>query len=473
MSKVLMVGLLSPVPTVNPRESRDRVSNLVIHQIYESPYAPPKGDGTAVPVLFDGPLTAEPSVGGQQVLSAAVRSGVTFSDGTTMTAGHVAASLDRAEHVRQQARTEARANRVFFTLATPNPRFDLALTLSACSVTREVGGRVLGTGPFMLAPGSPLDAPRLVRNPRYREPVAIDEIVFVVYPPNADGRPEALLKALAKGDVDFTDMLSRTDATEATGVRKAFQPANSTAILYFNVDSPALAKKETRRGLALALDRMALTEVSYTNALAFTASNMLPPSMGAGWDGFTHDLNKSQALLGAAGARPTSTLRLLRVWAPRPYLPQPRKVSERIVEQLAKVGVTVEVVTPQSADDFFRHGKRGDYDMLLGGWIADTPDPADFFEANLRSDRIPGLASTGTAAVNYGRIKSPEIDAALKRFRENPSPGNRAAVLGLVTEEAPLVPLMHGPTVVVSAWRMKNIEISPLGAATFASVSLD
>jgi len=249
----------------------------------------------------------------------------------------VAASLERAALIRSVARIEAKGDRVVFQLQSPNPRFDLLLTLHQAAISLQKGTSLLGTGPFMPAPGATLENLRLVRNPKHRNKVAIDEIVFSEYPPAADGRPQALLEAIAKGEVDFTSMLSRTDAGTVSGMRKIFQPANSTAILFFNVDRPALQDAEVRRALAMGIDRMAVAQLSYTNALAFVASGLLPPLMGAFRDEIPYDMAKAKAALEANPSRPTR-LNLMTVWSPRPYLPNPRPVAELIAKQHRDAG---------------------------------------------------------------------------------------------------------------------------------------
>ena len=65
------------------------------------------------------------------------------------------------------------------------------------------------------------------------------------------------------------------------------------------------------------------------------------------------------------------------------------------------------------------------------------------------------------------------MDEALRRFRQDPTPENRAAVLQIVAREVPLLPLMYGPTVVVSAWRIKNVDVSPLGVPHFEHFDID
>ena len=468
--KTLRVGIVARVPTLDPRQARDLVSTLAVQQIFETAYAVPRGEGAAPPVLFTGPLVEEAA--GRR--SAAVRPGILFSDGSALTAAVIATSLNKVEALREQAHIEAAGDRVAFTLRKPNPRFDLALTLNHSAIVLEKDGKQLGTGAFIAAPGSTLDALRLVRNPHYRARPALDEIAFTIYPPTQDGRPEALIRAIEGGEVDFTTMLSRTDAGEAKGVRKAFQPSNSTASLYFNTERPELRSAEVRRALALAVDRIKVTEVSYANALAFSATSLLPPMMGVFRDGISADPDKARALFAAAPPPRPSRLRLLTVWAPRPYVPHPRPVAEAIARQLAPLGIQLEIVTPRNSDEFFRACERGDYDMVLGGWIADTPDPADFLESNLHSEHIQSpTAGRGIGHINLARFRSPVMDVALRRFREDPTPENRSAVLQMVTREVPLLPLMYGPTVVVSAWRVKNVDVSPLGVPHFENFDID
>ena len=466
--KVLRVGLLTRISTMNPREAWELVSTLVVAQVYDTPYAVPRVDGPADPVLLE-PLVAE-SRAGAGVFSARVRPGITFSDGTPLTPALLAASLSRVDALKDQASVEAKDDKVVFTLKVVNPRFDLLLTLIQCGVVLEKGGKLLGTGPYVPAPGASLDDMRLVRNPHYRAAAPIDEIAFKVYPPNADGRPEQLVAAINAGEVDFTNMLSRTDAGTLGGVRKVFQPSNSTAILYFNVEKPELADARVRRALAHAVNRLAIADVSYSNALAFAASGLLPPTMGQFRDDLEFDLARAKSLLASAPVKPTR-LNLVRVWAPRPYLPNPQPVAEAVAKQLGELGIDVKITVPRVSDDFFKACERGDYDMVLSGWIADTPDPADFLEANLRSDRVQSHASV--PSVNRSRLKSPAMDAALVTFRQDPSATHRDAILKILNDEAPLVPLMYGPTVVITSWKVKSLEVSPMGVPSFATADLD
>lgn len=462
--KVLRVGMLSAVHELDPRRTQELGSVLVLSQVFEPPYSLPTEDRPPEPLVFATPL--EPVAA--DVVAASVRRGLRFSDGTPVTAELAARSLASTEVVSRAAEVAAQGDRVTFRLRRPNARFDLVLAQSYASVILEKDGRLHGTGPFMVAEPPTAEGLRLVRNPHHDRPVALDEVRFRVYP-----GPAELAAAVEAGEVDFTPALSRDDVARLREARKLFLPGASTAILYMNCERPWLAAADVRRAIAFAVDRLEVTKTSYSNALAFTASSLLPPMMGSFRDGLAPNPERARELLRGSGVALPPRLRLLLVWGPRPYLPQPKTAAGVIARQLAEVGLTVEVVPTADVDEYNRKVRSGDYDLLLSGWIADTLDPADYLEGNLSSELVPTLDSPLVNRANRSRWRSAAMDAALARYREQRSEEARAAVLRLIAEEVPLVPLMYGPTVVVHSWRVQNFEPSPLGLPNLATVDVE
>src|ERR1044072_639490 len=314
--KVLRVGVLSPVRALDPRDAQDMVSVFFLTQVFETPYLqPPDADTPPRPLLFDGPLRREEAPTGypeRPIFSGRVRAGVKFSDGTPLLAEHVAASLNRAEGFLTHAKARAAGDRVFFDLARPHPRFALLLSNHFCSVVlergqSENGQERLGTGAYVLAPDATPEAMRLVRNPHFRGEPAIDEVVFVYYQPGAGDSHEALIAALESGHVHYSYALSRDDVGKLQKVRKHFQPGISTCSLFFDTERPHLRDPRVRRALAMAIDRGEIARISYENALAFTATSLLPPLMGSFRDGIRTNLEAARELLreaADAGAPP-------------------------------------------------------------------------------------------------------------------------------------------------------------------------
>lgn len=471
--KTLKVGIQTPIQTLDPREAQDSVSVFALLQIYETPFRYPGGDRPPEPVLFEGPLRAGNGEG--TLFRGRVRSGIRFSDGSSLTADRLVDSLSRSQELGRQTRIRAEGDEVVFDLERPNPRFDLVLTQAYTAVALEADGELLGTGPYVRAPDSTDRRLRLTRNPRFHGEAAIDEVIFQYHPSDPHGRPTALLEALETGEVDFSDALSREEVKELTSVRKWFKPGASTTSLYFNVQRSYLSSERIRRALALAIDRSELTKISYENALAFTATSLLPPVMGSWRDGLSHRPDRARNLLADSGIELPPRLRLLTVWGPRPYLPYPRRTGEMIGDQLAtNLGIDgVDVRTSENGNDYYVQGCEGSFDLVLGGWIADTPDPADFLEANLASGNIPERGKSPAIRMNMGHWEDPETDEALRRFRRRPSEETEKTVLRLVAEKVPLFPIMYGPTIAVHSYRLQGFEPTAIGFPRFSELDVN
>lgn len=454
--KILRVGFLTSVLHLEPALAHDVESSFVLRHIFEAPFDTVYGGTEVEPRLLRGPLEAY-----GESLAAELRDDLFFSDGMPLTAAHVADSLNRAALVTAQAQVRAEGTRLIFTLARPNARFDLVLSHFECSVARRAEGRLLGSGPYMLAPDSTPTLVRLVRNPHRHTAAPIEEVHFRAYLPDADGRATALLAALEDGSVDLTLSLGRQDIEAARNVRKAILPGVSTAVLFFNCDSPRLRDARVRRALARAVNRFEIARSSYANPLAFTAASLTPRQLGVAEDALVYDFARAVAELAAPGVARPERLEMLLVWAPRPYLPYPRKVARLVAEQLGRLGVEVNVREPASSAEFRDAVMRGAYDLALSGWVADTLDPHDFLEALLHSDRIR-RPDNSSVACNLSRLRSPEMDAALEQFRGRRDPACLQAVVELLDREAPLVPLMYGPAASARSYRVRHFKPWPL-----------
>jgi len=469
-SKIVRVGVLSGISKLDPREAVDNISGMVLGQIFEAPYAIAAGETQVHPQLFE-PLRAE----GRLQFSAGIVPGVRFSDGTPLTADLAVRSLRGAKVLLNKATIEVRGERVWFTLAAPNPRFDLTLTQGNTAIVLDRGTQLLGTGAFMFEHRPNLrvlqtaTSIRLIRNPHHAGKSSVDEIDFRVCPADDDGTPRSLVNALRHGEVDLTTALTMADVSgnQIAGIAPSLQPGNSTGILFFNCERRILASAQVRRGIALALDLHDLTSRSFDkNPAAFLAPNLLPPMMGRVTGVPATDRDEARRILDASGAKP-GRLTLLVPWAPRPYMPKPLPLAIGVLKQLAEIGIAVELRETKSSEEFFGDLVRGNYDLALAGWIADTPDPADFFEALLWSKMCEGDNHS-----NHSRWKNAAMDAALARFREDPSEEHKREIHRMVREEAPLVPLIYGQAVVVHSRKMRNVTVSATGVLTLSGVTI-
>ncbi len=457
---------------MDPRQAGDTITALVLEQIFETPYTVTP-QGTIEPWLFAEKLR-EDRGGDRPVYSAAVRQGIVFSDGTPLTAELAAASLAKTKALFGRTKVSALNDRVVFTMSGPSPRFDMVLTQWNTAIVLERGTNFLGTGPYVLAPGSTLDnikragVSHLERNARYWGKAHIDDLLFAIYPAEADGTPLKLIDAAKRGDIDLTLNLSVNEVAKygISGYQPMQLPSNSTSILYFNSQKPPLTDATLRRALQHAIDTTPIAQINYErNHLAFTAADIIPPLMGKAVGSLER---RDRELLRKFPNKPPR-LTLVVPWTPRPYILKPLLSAEEIARQLGAYGIVVELIVTKSAEDFFSTLARGEYDMALAGWVADNPDPAEFYESLLHSAQV---STKNQYLSNLARWNKPAMDAALVAYRADPSIANRKAITDMIEQEAILVPLVYGASTAIRSRKVKNVNITPANHLPFADVEL-
>lgn len=470
-TKTIRAGVLGTINELDPRKAVDYVSGLILDQIFDTPYVT-TDQAVTRPSLFET-LRAESATG--MLYSAAVRPGIAFSDGTPLTADLAARSLHGSTALSRKAVIDVRGDRVWFMLSSPNPRLDLTLTHSSCAIVIEKSLQLLGTGPFMFPERPNLrllqkaTSLRLIRNPQYHGTSGIDEIEFQVLPPDGDGTPRSLVEALRSGAIDLTTALSASDLSvwKIAGVAPVTRPSNSTALLFMNSGHTLLASSPARKGIASAIDVLEIASQCYgRNPAAFIATTVLPPAMGRNGGVPRNATGEAARLLEQAGLF-RAHLTLLVPWAPRPYLPKPIAVAQIIQKQLLAVGVVISLIETKTSDDYFARLSGGRFHMALGGWIADTPDPADYFEALLSSHVIGN-----TVFSNHCRWNDARTDDLLGRFRVDPSDANRREIEQLIADETPFLPLIYGQSSIVHTRRVRDVTLTPTGSIPLAGLTV-
>lgn len=469
-SRTLRIGVLANVGTLDPRELGDTITGLVLGQIFEMAYRVTPSGGIE-PHLFAEMLREERS-GPQPVYSAAVREGIVFSDGTPLTAQLAAASLAKAGALRGRATVAARDGRVQFTMSGPSPRFENVLTQWNCGIVLEKNGSLYGTGPYQFPNPVSMQALRdarelrLVRNPRYHGTAIAEELIFAIYPPEADGTPARLIESAKQGQIDVTLHLAAQDLIRngITGYQPMMQPGNSTGFLFLNCEKPMFRDASLRRAFRDAINPVPIAEANYEkNHFAFLAGDIIPLLMAKPTGAAPA---RDRELLRKHPAKP-ARIQMVMPWAPRPYLPKPAASAQEITKQLAAYGINVQFKQPRNSEETFRILAGGDYDVGLGGWVADNPDPTEFYESLLSSAQV---SRNGQYLTNLARWSDPATDAALAGFRVDPSPANRKVITDLIESQAMMVPLIYGASTAIRARRVRDFHITPSGHVSFGEV---
>jgi peptide/nickel transport system substrate-binding protein len=139
--------------------------------------------------------------------------------------------------------------------------------------------------------------------------------------------------------------------------------------------------------------------------------------------------------------------------------PTYRDIAAAIAHQLAELGVTAEL-RQYPSNEIFPAVTSGNFDLALFSWYS-TPSPVS------GATEIYGSPLGANARQNYGRVASPEIDAALAAGNAELDDGRRAAIGNqidrLIWAEAHSVMLFAWPGAVAV-----RTELANFGASGFA-----
>jgi ABC-type transport system substrate-binding protein len=470
----LNVGILYPVKSFDLDQNSDFHNLDTLRLIYQTAFeAQESSTAFPTPVIFENQLEIEKEASGSEgtVLYGVVRKGIKFSDGTELTAKHVADSLSNTSLVSEQADVECDGDKVRFRLKRLDPLFSLVLTNLITAIKTKAGRKMIGTGPYMPAPNQVMGKSevRLIKNPHYAGETYIPEICFRVYPLDSDGQPTALFEAVENGDVDLTTCLSVESAQKIKSALKIVKPGTSTATLFFNVARSPMDNVDLRKAISLVIDRKYLSKLFYQSSLTLTANNLLPPMIGRmPPDMLFPNINQAKNLVAEKNINVSTPLKMVVVPGPRPYLPNPGKAAEYIKTQLQEnLGIEVDICQSASFQDYYRYTSVNDYHMVLGGFIADTPNPADYLEAHLSSDYIASATHGALNNSNLSRMDNAEMDKAIQDLRIQPANEKRLrAVSDIIKRELPLMPLLYGPSVLVHSRELTGF--TPNFDSTFA-----
>jgi peptide/nickel transport system substrate-binding protein len=461
-----VVGTLADPVSLDPHRATDLVSAAVTSNVCE-PLVRVTADGSR----HEAALATTWATVDNRHWTFTLRPGVRFHDGTPFDAEAVVANLEDLRRHRGFAVQAERVGPLVVALTLERPNAALLATLSqaffAIQSPRQLRARetspLSGTGPFRLGEVRPGEVV-LHANPGYwRGAPRLARVIYRRYPDE-----DALRGALLRREVDVTFSLGLAQADRlrsASDVVLHAQTGLNLAFLSLNNERGPLRDRRVRQAIARAIDRPALV-ARLLGGQGEPAHNPLPPSLW-GYARRTKELvldrTVARRLLREAGRSGGFTVSFAVADAPRPYNPTPLALAAQVAEDLSNVGIRSQMVRVPSWSDLVERVRRGDYDLAVMGWQADTTDPNDFLSALLASDSI------GTT--NRSRYRSAEMDGLLKQGRRERDQRGRAVAYGaaqaLFQRDMPWVPLYH--VAVLTAYRraLRGLVIDPTGTLRF------
>ena len=458
----LVVGTLADPASLEPHRATDIVAAQIVANVCETLVRVRPGS-----LRPEGVLATTWASPDQRVWTFTLRKGVRFHDGASLDADVVVGNL---EHLRRERAFPGRAERigphvVQITLDRANAA--LLSTLSQPFFAMQSPGRLqgpgselpVGTGPFRLASARPGLVELVAFDEHWAGAPRVRRLLFRRFPDEG-----ALARALVTGEADVSSAIGpdRADMLRAdANVMLDSQTGLNLIYLALNNERAPFQDARVRRALSRAIDRPSLVR-EVLGGHAEPAHTALPPTL------FGHDTHARELVLDREAARrllaaarvPEGFLTTLTVSrAPRPYLLDPLRVAARLRDDLAAVGLTVRLREVATWTEHVDLTSRGDFDMALLGWQADTLDPNDFLTALLDSGSI------GTT--NRSRYLSPAMDGLLKRARMDSAPGTRLAHYRLAQElfqqDMPFVPLYHSSVFTAHRREVRGLVIGPTG----------
>ncbi|WP_406864240.1 ABC transporter substrate-binding protein [Streptomyces sp. HUAS MG47] len=416
-----------------------------------------------------------------------LRSGVTFHDGTTLTADDVVASLKRQQDpatgspwgsaFKNVAAIEKTGPlEVTIRLTKPDVLFHELLAaspgtvVSAASLTKagkDYGtpkGELNCTGPFALDRWTQGDSITLKKHPAYWDKSLAPKSAAVrfTFVEDAAARANAFLSGTADGGymVPSSSLAQLRTSGKGTVLFGPNTAAANLAVLDFH---GTLGDLRVRKALSLSLDRENIVNAaaggvgSPAKAPAARGAWALAPERTAAlYDTLpepAYDIAQAKKLVREAGAiGRTVTL------ATSSLAPEISVVANAVQAAGRRIGLDVKL-KPVSAEAyssiFVDPNARKGLDLVITNGYDNTPDPLEFYQ----------YLRTGDFG-NYGNWSDPAFDAAFDRANAEPDPAKRAGLTAelqrIALAELPVVPVYEAP---YSVFLGKRITGAPTGIA--------
>jgi ABC-type transport system substrate-binding protein len=402
-----------------------------------------------------------------------LREGVLFHDGAELTAADIKRSVERTLapetpcpapafyasiagfEAFHEGIKDAAGNRVFAphldgvvvdgryalhidlsqTDATFLPVMTLAFMAPLCQsagskYAREWGNRACGTGPFRLAEWQAAREITLVRHDGYFEPGVpyLDKVRWFLLMPSLTQRFK-----FEDGELDHVRELRLPDLiyyrTDPVWKRLGqWEAPKGTSGVFFNTQMAPFDNVEFRRAFVAAIDWSKIADAKPEQVVV--ATQMVPPAV-PGYDptfqGQRYDPAAALEHMKRAGYAFDPTTGKGGYPGVVRFVGAPTSIgidlmAPMIREQVARIGIQMEIKQISWAGFLAETGKRNAVQLGYAGWNMDFPDPSDFFEPILATEAIQEEETQNAAF-----FSNPELDRLLKEAHSELDPVKRAA----------------------------------------------
>ncbi|WP_254408856.1 ABC transporter substrate-binding protein [Streptomyces sp. AC495_CC817] len=415
-----------------------------------------------------------------------IREGVTFHDGSPLTAADVVASLSRHldpavgsswysvyQNVADIARTGE--HQVTVTMTGPDSQFNLSMggsagVIESAATLAEKGadygnstGGVNCTGPFSLAEWQSGESITLTRYDDYWDQDLMarsGEVRFVFM-----GDSTARVNALKSGSVDgaWQIPIEAVPQLRSSGAGDVLFGASTAVgdLVVSDLDGP-LGDIRVRKALLLAMDREGMlqaaargvgevTDVLTTASVWGEASDAARTAAFDDVTSYEQNLEEAKKLIAEAGVE-GETL----TYVTAPIGNDFSVISQATAAAAQSIGLTlkIESVSPAAYTALFSDpSAREGVDLFYTSWYLSSPDALEMYS----------VLRTGEFS-NYGGWSDPEFDEVVNQAIATDDPVARSELTAraqqIANEELPWLPLFTGPLPMFQGERISGVSPS-------------
>jgi len=401
-----------------------------------------------------------------------LKKGITFHDGTPLTAQDVAWTYTRAKDPANPGAAGATLAAVESIEATddstvvmhlPQPFFPLLTSLSdpaffgilsqkaVEAAGDDYGRQPVGSGPYKFKEWVTGEKVVLERNPDFswgpayahQGPWYFDQIEYRIVPETA-----TQVVSMEAGEVDFGGIAPSDEETiRQTGLFTLYDLVyqGTGPHLEFNNSRPPLDDARVRQALSMAIDRDVIVKVVMQGQAAVQYGPLSASTIGywpgVEYVGYKYNLDKAKALMQEAGYTANASGMLEKDGQPLKFTLKTiageetwLKIAEILQEQFKALGVDIQL-EQQEAGALVGDEISGNYEMgmMQVGW-----QDADILYQMYHSSMI--------GALNLGQVKDPKLDEILTKTRITLDPELRQQWVDdaqrYITEQALMAPLL-------------------------------
>lgn len=396
----VVFGMTQDLASLDPHATTDAGTRDVVFNLYEG-LVKPAPDGSLIPAVASDYEISEDA----KMYTFTLREGITFHDGTPVTAEDVKYSIDRCAEANQgsafsmlSAVTVKDERTVEVSLADSYSEFlaDLSQAYIIPADNGDPAGNPIGTGPFKFVSYTPGQSVVLEKYDGYWQEGLpyLDKVTFKI---TAD--VDTAFMELQAGTIDILKYLNSTQVQTLSGDFRIEEGSmNLVQAMFLNNSYEPLSKKEVRQALCYAVNRDEINQFLFGGKSHLLGSHMVP-NMEIYYEPqaeqvYSYDPAKAKELLAQAGYPNGFDLEIT---VPSSYS-QHIDTAQIIVEELKQVGINATISQVE-----------------WSSWLSDVYTDGNFqatvigFDGTLAPNDWLKKYTTGSGK-NFMHYSSPEYD---------------------------------------------------------------